>query len=134
MWHWLTEHIDFILLYIVVKFLAYELVDYINLDLCAYLTLDHTHWSLSWTEAWNIGLLTILFELCVYILLIVSLFDDKCQHAANLVGIFKCNIHFLFLSYCCYEIYVFSGTMRLIGCKGTNNLADYQTTKEILTI
>ncbi len=28
----------------------------------------------------------------------------------------------------------FSGTMRLIGCKGTNNLADYQTTKEILTI
>lgn len=28
----------------------------------------------------------------------------------------------------------FSGTMRLIGCKGTNNLADFQMSKEILTI
>ena len=29
---------------------------------------------------------------------------------------------------------IFSGTNPLIECKGTNNLADYQTTKEILTI
>ena len=88
MWHWLTKHIDLILFDVLIKLLAYETVDNVNLYLSANLTLDQTEWCLTWTETWYISLLTIVLKLLLYISCEISLLNNECEYTADLLWIF----------------------------------------------
>ena len=92
-WERLTEHLDIVVLYILVNLLTNELVDSFHFYRWTELTLNHTHRSLTRTETWNISLLTIIFQCLLDIILVIFLFDNEGQKTINLVRIFKWNFH-----------------------------------------
>ena len=103
--HGLTEHLNLVILDILVDLLTHKFVDGIHLNRCAKLPLNQSHRNHSGTEAGVVGFLAIVLQCLLDIVLVVSLFDSEGQQTIHLVGILKRNLHllvyyFILLCYC----------------------------------
>ena len=90
-----AEHVDMIVVDVLVHFLSHHLVDDVHLHGGAILALDHPHGDHARTESRHLCALAIVFQLFLYFCLVVSLFHGERHQAVYLVRIFKCYFHFL---------------------------------------
>ena len=90
---WLTQHVNLVILYISIQFLAQHTVNHVNLDVCTELTLDHPHRSLTRTESGNLCTLAIVFQSFLNLGLIVSSLQGNRHQTIHLIRSFKLNIH-----------------------------------------
>ena len=89
----IAQHLNLILLNILVDLLAYELVNLIHFHAGSHLTLNQAHWYLTCTETWHIGLLTIILQCLLDIFLEVCLLYRDGHQAIHFVGILECYFH-----------------------------------------
>ena len=85
----IAEHLDLVVSDVAGQLLIEETLHYLSLDSRTKLALDHAHGSLSHAEAGNIGLLTIILELLVYLFLIICLFKRNGQQSTYFFRGFK---------------------------------------------
>ena len=90
----LTEHLYLIVLYVLLKALAQQLVDFVYLHCGAKLALYHAHGGLSGTESRHIGALAIIFQLLGDLVVVVCFFNYNRHQTIDFVGILKCNVHY----------------------------------------
>ena len=98
--HWLAEHLDLVLVYILIELLADDLVDLLSLNALAVLSLYHAHWHLSRTETWQLSLLAKVFQCLLNSVLEICSLHCQGQQSVHLIWILKRNLHFsLFVFY-----------------------------------
>ena len=91
--HGFAEHLDLVLVYILVDLLAQELVDHVHLHGGTILALDHAHGHHSLTETRHLSLLAVVFQCLLDILLIISLLYSQRHQSIHFVWILKCYFH-----------------------------------------
>ena len=119
----LAQHLDFVLLHILVHLLTHNAIDDVHLHGVAIHTLNHTHGHHTRTEARHVGLLTIVFQCLLDILLVVVFLDCDGHQTIHFVGAFKCNIHLFYLRFTDLRVTILSMQRNLhfiLGCKGTH--------------
>ena len=109
----LAEHLDIVVLHVLIHLLANDAVDGVHLHGRAIHALNHAHGHLTRTEARHVSLLAIVFQCLLDSLLEIILFDGDGHQAIHLVSVLKCDIHLLICDLLFY-ILQFRGAKLLI--------------------